>query len=136
MELQNIKPISKKGTEILNSIVKMAKNANGYFKLDNTDSVFMPLSIDILGQNDKNMNLSICHYGEQNGDLMRDPEMCFLFINENFYPYYFRNDYTGSENESLRFDNFMITGIRRNIYKGHLEFAEIWLKNIKHQQEI
>jgi hypothetical protein len=21
--------------------------------------------------------LSVCHYGEQNGDLMRDPEMCF-----------------------------------------------------------
>jgi hypothetical protein len=21
--------------------------------------------------------LSVCHYGEQNGDAMRDPEMCF-----------------------------------------------------------
>ena len=21
--------------------------------------------------------ISVCHYGEQNGDLMRDPEMCF-----------------------------------------------------------
>lgn len=23
--------------------------------------------------------ISVCHYGEQNGDLMRDPEMCFEF---------------------------------------------------------
>jgi hypothetical protein len=25
--------------------------------------------------------ISIAHYGEQNGDLMRDPEMCFELVN-------------------------------------------------------
>jgi len=44
------------------------------------------------------------HYGEQNGDLMRDPEMIFEAeeSNEqlNLVPYYWRNDYAGVEQYS------------------------------------
>ena len=39
--------------------------------------------------------ISVAHYGEQNGDLMRDPEMCFElgFAEEpRLDPFYFRND--------------------------------------------
>ena len=39
---------------------------------------FMPLSVEDIGQSaDANRLISICHYGEQNGDLMRDPDMVF-----------------------------------------------------------
>lgn len=39
---------------------------------------YMPLSIEAIGTSaDGNRLISICHYGEQNGDLMRDPEMIF-----------------------------------------------------------
>ena len=44
--------------------------------------------------------LSVAHYGEQNGDLMRDPKMCFeIGSNDepNLDPFYFRNDYMGVE---------------------------------------
>jgi hypothetical protein len=42
--------------------------------------------------------LSLCHYGEQNGDAMRDPEMCFEMEVEDgrfkeIHAYYYRNDY-------------------------------------------
>jgi len=42
--------------------------------------------------------LSVTHYGEMNGDLMRDPEMCFELLqtvggNLSLDPYYWRNDY-------------------------------------------
>ena len=42
--------------------------------------------------------ISICHYGEQNGDLMRDPEMCFelgLANGPHLNAFYYRNDYVG-----------------------------------------
>ena len=42
--------------------------------------------------------ISVCHYGEQNGDLMRDPEMCFElgFIDGlHLSDFYYRNDYVG-----------------------------------------
>ena len=42
--------------------------------------------------------LSVAHYGEQNSDLMRDPEMCFelnkpIASEFSLDPYYWRNDY-------------------------------------------
>lgn len=41
---------------------------------------YMPLSIEDIGHSpDGFRQNSLCHYGEQNGDLMRDPEMVFVF---------------------------------------------------------
>jgi hypothetical protein len=56
--------------------------------------------------------LSVAHYGEQNGDLMRDPEMCFELSQPirsklSLDPYYWRNDYVAVEQWS------------RNLIKGH-----------------
>ena len=41
--------------------------------------------------------LPVTHYGEQNGDLMRDPEMCFEIRDGELDPYFYRNDYVGVE---------------------------------------
>ncbi len=45
--------------------------------------------------------LSVAHYGEQNGDLMRDPEMCFELGFDggiaDLNPFYYRNDSVGVE---------------------------------------
>src|SRR5207244_1663364 len=42
--------------------------------------------------------ISVAHYGEQNGDLMRDPEMLFEISKygeeTKLTPHYWRNDYT------------------------------------------
>ena len=49
--------------------------------------------------------LSVCHYGEQNGDAMRDPEMCFelgFAGGAHLDPYLWRNDYVAVEQVSLR----------------------------------
>ena len=62
---------------------------------------FMLLVIESLGEPGPNGHraLSIAHYGEQNGDAMRDPEICAEVVVENgaakLWPYYFRNDYAG-----------------------------------------
>jgi hypothetical protein len=40
---------------------------------------FMPLSVEEIGSSDNGHRLvSLCHYGEQNGDLMRDPDLVFM----------------------------------------------------------
>lgn len=39
---------------------------------------FMPLSVEAIGRSgDGSRRVSLCHYGEQNGDMMRDPDMGF-----------------------------------------------------------
>jgi hypothetical protein len=64
---------------------------------------FIPLVIESLGERGPNGHraLSIAHYGEQNGDAMRDPEICAEILIESgatkLWPYYFINDYAGVE---------------------------------------
>ena len=81
--------------------------------------------------------ISIAHYGEQNDDLMRDPEMCFELTNPlgmgwTMTAYYFRNDYMGVEQYSRtrEGDNYVfVTGLLQQ----HESFARTWDKNIHAQ---
>ena len=60
----------------MQTILQILQMAGGwhpglYLKIDNAP--YMELVIEAMGL----PALSVAHYGEQNGDAMRDPEMCF-----------------------------------------------------------
>jgi len=81
--------------------------------------------------------ISIAHYGEQNGDLMRDPEMCFELTNPlgrgwTMTPYYFRNDYLGVEQLSRTRDekNYIFYP---DLFHQHESFARTWDSNLHAQ---
>lgn len=64
---------------------------------------FMRLVIEVLPHHgpDGHRVISIAHYGKQNGDPTRDPEVCAEVIRRDegpvLWPYYIRNDYAGFE---------------------------------------
>ena len=78
--------------------------------------------------------ISIAHYGEQNGDLMRDPEMCFELAKPvgstiTFDPYYWRNDYVGVE----QFSRAIVRGhyvALSQLHEQHQHFAVAWDRNL------
>jgi hypothetical protein len=72
---------------------------------------WMRLVIEVLSERgpDGHVVVSVAHYGEQNSDPMRDPEMLFEVVEEGggqpeFWPFYFRNDYEAAEQWSRRRD--------------------------------
>jgi hypothetical protein len=81
--------------------------------------------------------LSVAHYGEQNGDLMRDPEMCFELskpplCSAMLSAYYYRNDYMGVEQFSrYRGGNDYV--FVPHLYEQHQKFAELWDRNLRDQ---
>ena len=100
---------------------------------------YMPLSIEEIGSSDEGYRLvSLCQYGEQNGDLMRDPDMVFLFHNlpcgAAAEPVSFRNDYLGISQEVYRYDE---TGRRTHVFltlKQDLKtFATTWFAVLRDQ---
>jgi len=102
-------------------------------------SGYMPLSVQEIGSSgDGDRLVSLCHYGEQNGDLMRDPDMVFLFHNVSYgaaaEPESFRNDYLGIVQDVYRYDE---TGRRTHVLptlkQDLTEFAESWFANLKDQ---
>ena len=100
---------------------------------------FMPLSVEDIGQSgDGNRLISICHYGEQNGDLMRDPEMVFeLFTHGEASaaePLSFQNDYMGLFQEVYRYDESgKKTHVKTRLKAELKSFARTWFTNLKDQ---
>jgi hypothetical protein len=80
--------------------------------------------------------ISVAHYGEQNGDLMRDPEMIFEAEETgdelNLVPFYWRNDYVGVEQYSA-FTEHGRTLQNARLKREHTAFACTWNANLKAQ---
>jgi hypothetical protein len=112
---------------------------NGARAVRITVSGYMPLSVEEIGSSGDGYRLvSLCHYGEQNGDLMRDPDLVFMF--HHFpggmaaEPVSFRNDYLGISQDVYRYDE---TGKRIHVVpalKQELkEFTRDWLATLREQ---
>ena len=100
---------------------------------------YMPLSIETIGTSaDGNRLISICHYGEQNGDLMRDPEMVFEIHTHGeasaAEPLSFQNDYMGLLQEVYRYDDDgKKTHVKTRLKAELKSFARTWFTNLKEQ---
>jgi hypothetical protein len=107
-----------------------------HIKIDNPP--YMALVIEDIQQPGPNglASISVAHYGEQNGDLMGDPEMTFEISRTGdallLTPYYWRNDYIGVEEYSAIEKHgrwFVIPELRER----HVAFARTWDRNLRAQ---
>lgn len=127
--------ISGTAKKLLDYLWTEAEKNDGCIKIDNTVG-FMYLSVELIGNNE----ISLAHYGEQNGDLMADPEMCF-WKNENgdYVSIYYQNDYCGVYWESAKWNyetkSYEIKNETMN--EDAVEFFQgEWAKNIIEQQNL
>ena len=126
----------------MKTVLQILNRAGGYCRdlyLRSENSPYMTLVIESTSEPGPlgSPALSVAHYGEQNGDLMRDPEMCFELskpplCDVELVPYYWRNDYMGVEQYSRYLDgaNYVFAP---DLYKQHREFAALWDKNLPAQ---
>ena len=102
-------------------------------------SGYMPLSVEEIGSSGDGYRLvSLCHYGEQNGDLMRDPDIVFLFHNAPdgmaAEPVSFRNDYLGIVQDVYRYDEAgKRTHVVSSLKQDLKEFARAWFVTLREQ---
>ena len=127
-----MKTLDKRASAILRALLALQTS-----KIDNTDEAYMPVYIEIIDRSETYNHISLAHYGEQNGDMMRDPEMLFALHKETwqFIPYYYRNDYCGIEEDSVRWSEDGIA-LNPRLQAEHTTFANQWLRNIAAQQGI
>lgn len=127
-----MKTLDRKAAEILRGLLAMQTTM-----IDNSDGVYMPVHIEIIDRTEQYNHISLAHYGRQNGDAMRDPEMLFALHKETqqFIPYYYRNDYCGIEQTSVKWSEDGIA-LNSRLQAEHTTFANQWLRNIAAQQHI
>ena len=131
-----MKAINKAAKAIFDALTSDLVKVGDHKKIEN--GAFMPLSIEVIDKQGPNsVRISFCHYGEQNGDLMRDPEICFIRIlgeHGGYYPYYFRNDYLGVEQFPVEFNaNGAMLGYNEKQQRDIAVFAGQWASNLKEQ---
>ena len=103
----------------MRTVLQIIEEAGGLTKaecISIENEPWMRLVIEVLPERgpDGHVVVSVAHYGEQNGDPMRDPEMLFEVVEEEsrqleFWPFYFRNDYAAVEQWSRRRDDHATT---------------------------
>jgi hypothetical protein len=128
--------LNKQSTQTMNKMVEMLEE--GYIKIDNAAGSFMPVSVEVIFDNEKYMIVSVAHYYEQNSDLICDPEMLFIYIKAtgSYLTSYFKQDNIGLEQESIVMEKGEIKGCRAKLQANHTSFANMWLRNIKNQQNL
>lgn len=138
-----MKPINKFSTKIFCELLDKMRGKD-YLKIVNEP--FMPLSMERIGgiywQDGK--LLALAHYYDQHGDLMADPEMCFIVVDQRekdktdmekvmIVPYLYKQDNMGIYEESLLFKNDVVAHCDANMQLQHVLFANQWLQNIVEQ---
>lgn len=137
---QNIKPLSPKAYQLFKVLADAARNSE--FQATSIDNApgFMPVCIEIVYEvSGSEEHVSLAHYGEENGDLMRDPEMIFFHDRKEgkAYAMNYRNDYGGTWEVSIKEgEDGRPSMVNQARQRQHTEFAELWLKNIKSQQRL
>lgn len=107
-------------------------------RFEKNGSCFMPVSIEVI-HNVKDLHIiSVMHYGERNGDLMRDPDVTFLRVEENtFIPLTFQNDYAGFYGEYADVNDDGTINLTEPMKQADLAlFCDDWMENINDQQEL
>ena len=117
----------------------LAAVQRNYLRIENPP--FMRLVIEVIGPAfpDGTCEVSVAHYGIQNGDSMRDPEITFLVTPTaggelRWQPLTFLNDYVGVYQVAGECDNLGHVRVRdAKLARELSEFSMQWDRNIKHQ---
>ena len=112
----------------------IAKLRNNPIKLEVEG--FMPLSIEFIGTGPRGLPLlSVMHFYEQHGDLMRDPDLeCEVDSDGKWYPVSYRQDSQAMMQEAVLIDSE--TGnvkVRPKLVKDLKRFMKIWDQNLNEQ---
>lgn len=133
-----MRAVNQAAGKVLNSIVGRI-GGTGSIKIDNAPGTFMALCAERIGTCKTGPLYSFAHYGKQNGDMMRDPDVVLLRadLDGRWYPVSFRNDYMGLNSIAVYFDD---DGEPEKVspwaQKEIAIFMATWTKNLRHQQDI
>ena len=134
-----LKAVSQQSKEILDIVTAGVLASDETSKKWDSKRGFMPLVVEYVGPSKLGAIYSLAHYYEQQGDLMRDPEMEFIKGPDgNYYPISFWQDNPPVREEVVEWDDKSggVINVNRRQQASEAHFANTWLGNIKQQQDI
>jgi hypothetical protein len=136
-----MRALNKDAARVMDILTDGLNEHTPHRKIDGANG-FMAVVVEWIGYaqigTDQGDLFSVAHYYEQNGDLMRDPEMIFYKAGAgSYFATYYRQDNLGIEQESVLWDeDGKIKGYYRREQSDQTSFANTWMRNMKHQQNL
>jgi len=132
-----MKAINQRAKKVMDVLTGYIDGANDHKKIDNTKGTFMPVYVEHVNNCKLGQIFSIAHYYEQNGDLMRDPDMEFIKGGDGeYYPISFWQDAPIIRDEPVTWKDGEMVGYNEKRQAALVTFANTWMKNIKVQQRL
>ncbi|HEY9259495.1 DUF6908 domain-containing protein [Chitinophaga sp.] len=140
-----MKKLNQYSTQVFCQIL-LTLGSRNHFKIYHEP--YMPLSFEKLYSGIKTpwgagTVYSLSHSFVQNGDLMRDPEICFIVVDNReqpddwqligIYPQLIQQDTMGLYKECVIIEDFTVTRYHPKWQNDICNLANLWLKNIKDQ---
>lgn len=125
-----MKRINKTASTVL-SVITAGLDIGEGRKIDLTDGAFMPVYVNRLDER----HYSVAHYYKQNGDMVPDPDMEFIYIDatESWLPVHFQMAHMFQR--ALVLDGSgSFKGFYPQALNEQIRFAGTWMCNIKEQQ--
>ena len=133
----SMKALSKTANKVFQAVINSIPQGQTSHTLDAGNQKhggsIMALHVEKIGQNHFGEIFSFAHYYEQNGDLMRDPDITMLKAGVQLFPLSYRQDNLGIDREYVRF-NETSWSIAKRHQADLAVFCTHWARNIKNQQ--
>ena len=131
-----MKCLNERAEAIFRKLTEGLAKVGDHRKIDNAPGSFMAVSVEIIGRSGLGPLVSVAHYYEQNGDLMRDPDVVFLIgADRHVYPVSFRQDNLGIYLESAYVEDG-VWKVRVKMQADLCSFCTQWMRNIDDQQQL
>ena len=123
---------------ILDRLTEGMTKIEDHRTIDNAPGAFMAVHVERIGRTSMGPLFSVAHYYEQNGDLMKDPDMVFLRAGDGeYYPIEFQQDSLSYYRCCVEFnEKGNISSYLPAIQADMADFANTWMLNILMQQKI
>jgi hypothetical protein len=133
-----MKKVNSAARTILDRLTEGLTHVEDHRTIDNAPGSFMAVHLELIGRTVAGPLFSVAHYYEQNGDLMKDPDMVFLRGQDGeYYPVEFQQDNIAFYQRAIEFDDKgKISRYSPAIQADMAEFANTWMMNILMQQNI
>jgi hypothetical protein len=136
LTLTEIKRLNRRAAGVFNKLIEGLSKVGDHKKIDDSGGAFMPVCVEVVDETKIGLIVSVAHYYEQNGDLMRDPECTFLVFGDGIFPLSFRQDNLGIDRltAAVQEDGHIVLYPRPQ--RDITRFCNQWMCNISEQQEL
>ena len=133
-----MKHLSLEGKKIMDILTYSINDYEARKIQNNPSKSIMAVHIEMINKISQGPVFSVAHYYEQNGDLMKDPDMTFLRgADGEYYPLSYQQDGLGIYQDAVEWDDDgNIKGIRPKMQADMVSFANDWMVNIRDQQKL